>query len=118
MIKQGDIYWVDLGEPSASEPAYRHPHVVIQNNVFNKSRINTVIVCSLTSNLKRAKSPGNVLLEKSESNLPKQSVVNVTQVFTVNKSDCVEKIGSLSKKRMNEVLEGIQLVLTPRDIEE
>jgi mRNA interferase MazF len=118
VIKQGDIYWVDLGEPSASEPAYRHPHVVIQNNVFNKSRINTIVVCSLTSNLKRAQSPGNVLLEKGEANLPKQSVVNITQVFTVNKSDCVTKIGSLSKKRMNEVLEGIQLVLTPRDIEE
>jgi mRNA interferase MazF len=59
-----------------------------------------------------------VLLEKGEANLPKQSVVNITQVFTVNKSDCVTKIGSLSKKRMNEVLEGIQLVLTPRDIEE
>ena len=118
MIKQGDIYWVDLGEPSASEPAYRHPHVVIQNNVFNKSRINTVVVCSLTSNLKRAQSPGNVLLEKSEANLPKQSVVNVTQVFTVNKSDCVAKIGALSKKRMNEVLEGVQLIMMPRDIEE
>lgn len=118
VIKQGEIYWIDLGEPSASEPAYRHPHVIIQNNVFNKSRINTVIVCSLTSNLKRAQSPGNVLLEKGEANLPKQSVVNVTQVFTVNKSDCMEKIGALSKERTNEVMEGIQLVMMPRDIEE
>jgi len=118
VIRQGDIYWVDLGEPSASEPAYRHPHVVIQNNVFNKSRINTVVVCSLTSNLKRAQSPGNVLLEKGEANLPKQSVVNVTQVFTVNKSDCMEKIGSLSNKRVNEILAGLSLLLTPRDIEE
>ena len=118
VIKQGDVYWVDLGEPSASEPAYRHPHVVIQNNVFNKSRINTVVVCSLTSNLKRAQSPGNVLLEKGEANLPKQSVVNVTQVFTVNKSDCVERIGALSKKRVNEIIAGLSLLLTPRDIEE
>ncbi len=118
VIKQGEIYWIDLGEPSASEPAYRHPLVVIQNNVFNKSRINTVIVCSLTSNLKRAQSPGNVLLEKGEANLSKQSVVNVTQVFTVNKSDCMEKIGALSKERINEVLEGVQLVMMPRDIDE
>jgi mRNA interferase MazF len=117
VIKQGDIFWVDLGEPSASEPGYRHPHVVIQNNVFNASRINTVVVCALTSNIKRAKSPGNVLLEKGEANLPKQSVVNITQVFTVNKSDLAQKIGSLSKKRFNEVLEGLQLLFTPCDIE-
>ena len=74
-------------EPSGSEPAYIHPHVVIQNNVFDRSRVNTVVVCALTSNLKRAKAPGNVLLEKGEANLPKQSVVNITQLFTVNKSD-------------------------------
>ena len=118
VINQGDTFWVDLGEPSASEPGYRHPHVVIQNNVFNRSRINTVVVCALTSNLKLAKSPGNVMLEKGEANLPKQSVVNVTQVFTVNKRDLVEKIGALSRKRVNQILEGLQLVFAPRDIEE
>jgi len=118
VINQGDIFWVDLGEPSASEPGYRHPHMVIQNNVFNRSRINTVVVCGLTSNLKRSKSPGNVIIEKGEANLPKQSVVNVTQVFTVNKRDLVEKIGSLSRKRVNQILEGLQLVVAPRNIEE
>ena len=118
VIKQGDIFWVDLGEPSGSEPAYRHPHLVIQNNVFNSSRINTVVVCSLTSNLRRAKSPGNVLLEKDEANLPKQSVVNVTQIFTVDKRDLTEKIGSLSRDRMGQVLEGIELIIKPRDIKE
>ena len=64
VISQGDIYWVDLTEPSASEPGYRHPHVVVQNNVFNRSQIRTTVVCALTSNLKRANTPGNVLLDK------------------------------------------------------
>jgi len=89
VINQGDVYWVGLGEPSGSGPGYRHPHVVIQNNVFNRSRINTVVVCVLTSDLKRARAPGNILLEKGEANLPKQSVVNVSQMFTVDKEDLV-----------------------------
>jgi mRNA interferase MazF len=115
-IKQGDIFWVNLGEPSGSGPAYRHPHLVVQNNIFNRSRINTVVVCSLTSNLERAKSPGNVMLEKGESNLPKQSVVNITQIFTVDKRQLVEKTGSLSRDRILQVLKGIELVITPRDV--
>ncbi len=118
VVKQGDVCWIDFGEPSGSEPGYRHPHVVIQNNVFNRSRLSTVVVCAFTLNLKRAKAPGNVLLEKDEANLPKQSVVNISQIFTVNKSDLVEKIGSLSRKRIYQILEGIQLLTEPRDIEE
>ena len=118
VINQGDIFWVEFGEPSGSEPGYRHPHVVIQNNVFNHSRIQTVVVCALTSNLKRAKAPGNVLLERGEATLPKQSVVNISQLFTVNKSDLVEKVGSLSRNRVYQILEGIQLLITPRDIED
>ncbi|MEK7236335.1 MAG: type II toxin-antitoxin system PemK/MazF family toxin [Nitrospirota bacterium] len=115
-IQQGDIFWVDLGTPKSSEPGYRHPHVVIQNNIFNKSRINTVVVCSVTSNLKRAVAPGNVLLKKGEGNLPKDSVVNVSQIITVNKSDLVEKIGSLSQARINQIIEGIKLLMEPREI--
>lgn len=118
VVKQGDIFWIDFGEPAGSEPGYRHPHVVIQNNIFNRSRLGTVVVCALTSNLKRAKAPGNVPLEKDEANLPKQSVVNMSQIFTVNKSDLVEKIGSLSRKRILQILEGIQLLTEPRDVEE
>ncbi len=117
VINQGDIYWVDLGEPIGSEPGYRHPHIVIQNNVFNRSRIRTVMVCALTSNLKRAKSPGNVLLEKGEANLPKKSVVNVTQVFTVDKTLLDEYIGTVSKTRMREILAGVKLVIEPRDVD-
>ena len=118
VVNQGDVFWVEFGEPSRSEPGYRHPHVVIQNNVFNRSRIQIVVVCTLTSNLKRAKSPGNVLLQKGEANLLKQSVVNISQLFTVNKSDLVEKVGSLSRSRLYQILEGIQLLIAPREIEE
>lgn len=117
VIDQGDIFWVDLGEPSGSEPGYRHPHVVIQNNVFNRSRINSVVVCVVTSNLKRAEAPGNVALEKGEANLPRQSVVNVSQIYTVDKRDLVEKIGRLSRRRVRQVLAGVMLVIEPREID-
>jgi len=116
VIRQGDIYWVDLGVPTGSEPAYRHPHLVIQNNLFNASKINTVVVCALTSNLKRANSPGNVTLKKGEANLPKKSVVNITQIYTVNKTDLIEKIGSITLHRLKEVLDGINLLTEPREI--
>ena len=115
-IKQGDIFWVDLGIPSGSEPGYRHPHVVIQNNVFNESKINTVVVCAITSNIKRVKSPGNILLKKGEGGLKKDSVVNISQVITVDKSDLIEKIGALSQFRMKQVIEGIKLLIEPREI--
>ena len=118
MINQGDIFWVDLKEPSGSESGYRHPHVVIQNDLFNRSRINTVVVGALTSNLKRAKTPGNVLLNKGEANLPKKSVVNISQIFTVSKSDLSEKIGALTRERFNQVLEGIKLLAEPRKIDD
>ena len=116
VAKQGEIYWVDLGEPNGSEPGYRHPHIVIQNNIFNASNINTVVVCTLTTNLKRAKAPGNVLLDKGEANLPKKSVVNISQIYTVNKSDLIEKIGQVSEKKMYEILEGFNLLTEPREL--
>ena len=118
VIEQGDIFWIDLDEPSGSEPGYRHPHVVIQNNIFNRSRINTVVVCALTSNLKRAKAPGNVVLDKGEACLPRQSVINVSQIFTVDKADLREKIGSLSPRRMRDILAGVLLVIEPGDADE
>lgn len=117
MINQGDVFWIDLDEPSGSEPAYRHPHVIVQNNVFNCSRIHTVVVCALTSNLRRAAAPGNILLEPGEANLPKQSVVNVSQIFTVDKGQLEDRIGTLSGSRVREILEGIKLVLEPREVE-
>lgn len=107
---------MELDETSGSEPGYRHPHVVVQNNVFNQSRIRTVVVRPLTSNLKRADAPGNVLLNEGKGNLPKRSVVNVSQVFTVDKAQLSEYIGSLSPGRVREILDGILLVLEPREV--
>ena len=118
VINQGDLFWIDLTEPSGSAPGYRHPHVVIQNNIFNQSRINTVVVCALTSNLRRAEAPGNVLLGPGEANLPKPSVVNVSQIFTIDKSDLMDKIGTLSAGRIQEILDGINLLLTPGEVQE
>ena len=115
VISQGDIYWINLEEPVGSEPGFRHPHVVIQNNLFNRSRIDTVVVCLLTSNLRLAKAPGNVFLEKGEGNLAKQSVVNTSQIYTVDKSDLVEWIGALSEKRVRQILDGVRLLTEPRD---
>ena len=115
VINQGDLYWVNLEDPRGSEPAYRHPHVVVQNNLFNRSKINTVVVCPLTSNLKRAAAPGNVLLGDREGNLPKQSVVNVSQIFTIDKTQLDEYIGALSSERIKQILSGIKLVLEPRE---
>ena len=114
VIQQGDIFWVDLGTPSGSAPGYTHPHLVMQNDLFNQSKINTVVVCALTSNLKRAKAPGNVLLSKGEANLKKQSVVNISQIVTVDKADLIEKIGTLSSARVSQIIEGIRLLIEPR----
>lgn len=91
--------------------------MVIQNNVFNRSRINTVVVCALTSNLQRAAAPGNVLLEPGEADLPKPSVVVVSQLFTVDKSQLSEHIGTLSKKRVLQILDGMRLLMEPREID-
>ena len=115
MISQGDVFWVDLGRSSGSAPGYRHPHVVIQNNVFNWSRIGTVVVCSVTSNLTLGSAPGNVSLKKGEAGLPKRSVVNISQIFTVHKTDLVKRMGALSPRRMTEVLSGVRLLMEPLD---
>lgn len=115
-IKQGDIYWVDFGIPEGSGPGYRHPHVVIQNNIFNRSRINTVVVCAITSNLKWEKSPGNILLKKGEGNLTKDSIVNISQIETIDKILLSEKIGVLPSSKVQQIIEGVKLIIEPREI--
>ncbi len=97
-----------------SAPGYDRPYLIVQNNVFNSSRINTVVVCGLTSNLRRAGDPGNVLLFPGEAELPEQSVVNVSQIVTLDKSQLRTRIGALSSERIREVLRGIDLLLEPR----
>jgi mRNA interferase MazF len=115
VIAQGDVFWIALEDSSGSEPGYYHPYVVIQNNVFNASRVSTVVVCVLTSNLRRAGAPGNVLLQQGEANLPKQSVVNISQLFTIDKTQLGEKIGTLSATCIRDILDGIRLLMEPRE---
>jgi mRNA interferase MazF len=110
VIQQGDVFWVPLEEQNGAGADHTHPHVVIQDNILNRSRIHTVVVCALTSNLKRAKSPGNVLLEIGEANLARQSVVVVSQVSTVDKTQLGEYIGSLSERRIHQILAGMQFL--------
>ena len=110
VVNQGDIYWVALKEQSGLEPGYTHPHVVIQDNVINRSRIKTVVVCALTTNSKRANAPGNVLLEAGEANLPRQSIVVVSQVSTVDKAQLGGYIGSLTEQRINQILAGMRFL--------
>jgi mRNA interferase MazF len=107
-ISRGDIFWVEPDEERGSVPGVPHPHVVVQEDVFNRSRISTVIVCALTSNLHRANEPGNVLLEPGEANLPRQSVVVVSQVSSVSKARLGELIGTLSDDRVEQILAGMR----------
>jgi mRNA interferase MazF len=116
-IRQGDIFWIEQDEPSGSEPGYRRPFIVVQNNLFNKSRINTVVVCALTSNLQRAKAPGNVLLDAGEGGLSKSTVVNVSQILTVDKQSLEEYSGAVSIQKIAKILSGINLLLQPADID-
>ena len=111
MIQQGDVFWIDLGGPKGRGLAYRHPYVVVQGNPFNQSKIGTVVVCGLTSNLKRAQIPGNVLLKKGEANLPKDSVAIVTQLYTTDRNYLSERIGILSTDRVEQIINGIKTVL-------
>lgn len=107
MINQGDVYWVKLENSDIS-----HPHVILQDDVFNHSRISTVIVCVLTSNIKRVSMPGNVLLDAGEANLPRQSVVEVAKVSTLEKTQLGDYIGALSPRRVDQILAGMRFIQT------
>ena len=114
-VEQGDIFWVDLDDPYGSEPGGRRPIVVVQNNMFNFTRLKTVVVCGITSNQNQALSPGNVLLDRGEANLPRRSVVNVSQVVTLDRQDLIERVGTLSSGRVREIVSGLRLLLEPRE---
>jgi mRNA interferase MazF len=107
-MKQGDIFWIEPDETRGSVPGHAHPHVVVQEDVFNQSRIHTVVVCALTTNLHRAEEPGNVLLEPGEANLVKQSVVVVSQISSVEKFKLGAHIGTLSAERVTQILDGLR----------
>lgn len=111
VIKRGEIWWAELPEPSGSEPGYRRPLVIIQSNEFNKSNIDTVIAAIITSNINLASAPGNILLSLKNSKLSKKSVVNASQLITVDKSFLTERVHTLSNKLMAQIDDGIRLVL-------
>jgi mRNA interferase MazF len=111
-VKRGQIWWAELPEPSASEPGYKRPVVIVQADEFNNSRIGTVIVVVLTSNLKLADAPGNLHLPKSKTGLAKDSVANVSQILTLDKSFLTEQIGQLDRVAVQQLDEGLQLVLS------
>ncbi|MGB3202610.1 MAG: type II toxin-antitoxin system PemK/MazF family toxin [Nodosilinea sp.] len=110
-MHRGEIWWAELPEPVGSEPGYRRPVVVVQDDTFNQSRINTVIVVIVTSNLQLANAPGNVLLPRGASGLPKDSVANVSQIFTIDKQFLAERIGSLPEALQQELDEGLRTAL-------
>jgi mRNA interferase MazF len=111
VIRNGTIYWVDFSPGKGSEPRGRRPGLVIQNDVLNESRLNTVVMVAITATLKFGELPGNVVIKKGEANMPKRCVVNVTQIKSVDKSSLKEEIGTLSAKRMAEVYRGIEMVI-------
>ncbi len=111
MIQRSSICWADLGEARGSLPAKRRPVLVIQSNPFNASRLNTVIAAVLTSNTALAAMPGNVFVPAAVSGLPKDSVVNVTALVTLNKPDLESAVGQLPESLMNDVSRGLRRVL-------
>ena len=110
-MRRGDIWWADLRPPHGSSPAKRRPVLVVQADSFNTSRISTVIAAVVTSNLRLATAPGNVALPKRVSKLPRDSVVNVSQIVTVDKSALTEQVSSLEPDTMNEISTGLRLLL-------
>ncbi|WP_386068023.1 type II toxin-antitoxin system PemK/MazF family toxin [Tahibacter sp. UC22_41] len=104
----GDLYWIAADITSDMAPAYAHPHVVVQDDVFNRSRIASVVVCALTSNLQRASEPGNVLLAQGEGGLPRQSVIVVSRIDAVDKTRLGTRIGRLSPQRVAQVIAGLR----------
>lgn len=111
VIKRGEIWWAELPEPTGSEPGYKRPLVIMQSNEFNDSNINTIIAATITTNMHLAAAPGNILLPAKKSKLPKKSVVNVSQLITIDKSFLIEKVYTLSNKLMEQIDNGVRLVL-------
>ena len=111
MIAQGEVWWAELAEPSGSEPGFRRPVVIVQGDAFNRSRIATIVCAALTSNLRWADAPGNVLLSSRLTGLPKDSVANVSQLVTLDRNVLTERVGALPAKKLQLVLLGVDVVL-------
>jgi len=111
VISQGEVWWVELGEPTGSVPGFRRPVVIVQSDAINRSRIATVVCVPLTSNLQWANAPGNVLLKRKQTGLPKDSVANVSLLVALDKRQLTERGGKISKRRLDAILNGIDVVL-------
>ncbi len=112
MVKRGHLYWLDFGMPRGSQPGYLRPVVIVQDNDFNRTKIRTVIVAVVTTNLSLAYMDGNVLLMPKKNGVKEPSVVNVTQLYTVNKTELIELIGVVTRQEMRLIDEGLRLVLS------
>lgn len=109
-VRQGEVYWIDFGPTEGSAPADRHPCVVVQSDNFNRSTIATTVVCLISSHLRHAAAPGNVGLRKGDAHLPKASVVNVSQLLTVDKTELAERVGKLPPATVDLIRSGLQLL--------
>ncbi len=109
--RRGEVWWAQLAPPRGSEPGYPRPVLVVQSNAFNESRVQTVIVAAISSNLRLADAPGNLRLRPSESGLPKVSVVNVSQLLTLSREYFGDRAGAISAGTMNRVAAGLRVVL-------
>jgi len=112
VVQRGELWWAALPIPRGSEPGYRRPVVIIQSDAFNRSLIQTVLVAVITSNTRLAEAPGNILLTRRQSRLPKESVINVSQLMTLDKSYLIERISKLPANKLAELNDGIRLVLS------
>ena len=112
VIERGEIWWAELQEPAGSGPGYRRPLLIVQSNDFNKSRISTIVALALTSNLKLADAPGNVMLPKNMTGLPKDSVANVSQIITIDKHFLSDRLKRLPAIVMRRIDAGMRLVLS------
>lgn len=111
-MQRGEIWWADLPEPLGSSPVYRRPVLIVQDVGFNRSLRNTVIVAVITGNTRIAKAEGNLLITPNQSGLPKESVINVSQLLTIDKSILIEYVSTLPESKMEQVNEGLRLVLS------
>lgn len=111
VISQGDVWWADLPEPAGSGPGFRRPVVVVQGDTFNLSALQTAVCVALTSNIRWAEAPGNVLLTARTTGLPRASVANVSQVVTLDRTFLTERVGRLSRPKLELLLNGIEIML-------
>lgn len=111
VVERGGIWWADLGTPDGSEPGYRHPVIIVQSDAFNRSRLRTIIAAMLTTNLRLVDAPGNVLVPRKESGLPRDSVANVSQLLIIDRDFLLENVGRIRRALLNDLDRGLRLVL-------